>query len=317
MYFCSMKSIRNKRRLLGVLYLMAAYLVFQLVWWGWQLYKLQFAYLQHLKSEGATLPENALRNKIFMIIGEGGVFLLLLFLGIWWIKKNVWQDLTRAQKEKNFLLAVTHELKTPIAAIRLNTQTLKNRKLTEEQSQDLCTDIITESNRLETLVNNILLATQFEQNTVLGNWQKTDLSALVEAQIKRFQQLFPERTVNSNIHSNVFLQAEENMLVSLLFNLLENANKYSPVSEPISVLLKGSEHIVLMEISDFGIGIPNEERKSIFEKFHRVGNEETRSQKGTGLGLYIVKEICKAHKAEINNSDNSPRGSRFQITFSK
>ena len=312
-----MKSIRNKRRLLGVLYLMAAYLVFQLVWWGWQLYKLQFAYLQHLKSEGAKLPENALRNKIFMIIGEGGVFLLLLFLGIWWIKKNVWQDLTRAQKEKNFLLAVTHELKTPIAAIRLNTQTLKNRKLTEEQSQDLCTDIITESNRLETLVNNILLATQFEQNTVLGNWQKTDLSALVEAQIKRFQQLFPERTVNSNIHSNIFLQAEENMLVSLLFNLLENANKYSPVSEPISVLLKGSEHIVLMEISDFGIGIPNEERKSIFEKFHRVGNEETRSQKGTGLGLYIVKEICKAHKAEINISDNSPRGSRFQITFSK
>ena len=296
---------------------MAAYLVFQLVWWGWQLYKLQFAYLQHLKSEGATLPENALRNKIFMIIGEGGVFLLLLFLGIWWIKKNVWQDLTRAQKEKNFLLAVTHELKTPIAAIRLNTQTLKNRKLSEEQSQDLCADIITESNRLETLVNNILLATQFEQNTVLGNWQKTDLSALVEAQIKRFQQLFPERTVNSNIHSNIFLQAEENMLVSLLFNLLENANKYSPVSEPISVLLKGSEHIVLMEISDFGIGIPNEERKSIFEKFHRVGNEETRSQKGTGLGLYIVKELCKAHKAEITISDNSPCGSRFQITFSK
>ena len=281
------------------------------------MYKLQFAYLQHLKSEGATLPENALRNKIFMIIGEGGVFLLLLFFGIWWIKKNVWQDLKRAQKEKNFLLAVTHELKTPIAAIRLNTQTLKNRKLTEEQSQDLCTDIITESNRLETLVNNILLATQFEQNTVLGNWQKIDLSALVEAQIKRFQQLFPERTVNSNIHSNIFLQAEENMLVSLLFNLLENANKYSPVSEPISVLLKGSEHIVLLEISDFGIGIPNEERKSIFEKFHRIGNEETRSQKGTGLGLYIVKEICKAHKAEITISDNTPLGSRFQITFSK
>ncbi len=281
------------------------------------MYKLQFAYLQQLKSEGATLPENALRNKIFMIVGEGGVFLLLLFLGIWWIKKNVWQDLKRAQKEKNFLLAVTHELKTPIAAIRLNSQTLKNRKLSEEQSQDLCTDIITESNRLETLVNNILLATQFEQNTVLGNWQKTDLSALVEAQIKRFQQLFPERTVNGNIHSNIFLQAEENMLVSLLFNLLENANKYSPVSEPISVLLKGSEHIVLLEISDFGIGIPDEERKSIFEKFHRVGNEETRSQKGTGLGLYIVKEICKAHKAEITISDNTPLGSRFQITFSK
>jgi two-component system sensor histidine kinase CiaH len=296
---------------------MAAYLVFQLVWWGWQLYRLQSAYLLHLRTEGNVLPENALRNKIFMIVGEGGVFLILLFWGIWWIKKNVWQDLQRAQKEKNFLLAVTHELKTPIAAIRLNSQTLKNRKLSEEQSQDLCADIITESNRLETLVNNILLATQFEQNTSLGNWQMTNLSILVEAQVKRFQHLFPDRLVNSNIQSNIQLNLEENMMISLLFNLLENANKYSPVGEPISVSLKGTEHLVLLEIVDLGVGIPDEERKTVFEKFHRVGNEQTRSQKGTGLGLYIVKEICKAHRAEIKISDNTPRGSRFQITFSK
>jgi K+-sensing histidine kinase KdpD len=296
---------------------MAAYLVFQLVWWGWQLYRLQSAYLLHLRSEGNVLPENALRNKIFMIVGEGGVFLILLFWGIWWIKKNVWQDLKRAQKEKNFLLAVTHELKTPIAAIRLNSQTLKNRKLSEEQSQDLCADIITESNRLETLVNNILLATQFEQNTSLGNWQMANLSLLVEAQVKRFQHLFPDRLVNSNIQSNIQLNLEENMMISLLFNLLENANKYSPIGEPISVSLKGTEHIVLLEIVDLGVGIPDEERKTVFEKFHRVGNEQTRSQKGTGLGLYIVKEICKAHRAEIKISDNTPRGSRFQITFSK
>lgn len=312
-----MKSIRNKRRLLGVLYLMAAYLVFQLVWWGWQLYRLQYAYLQHLKSEGSPLPENALRNKIFMIIGEGGVFLLLLFLGIWWIKKNVWQDLKRAQKEKNFLLAVTHELKTPIAAIRLNSQTLKNRELPKEQSQELCADIITESNRLETLVNNILLATQFEQNTSLGNWQSVNLSNVVENQVKRFQQLFPERQVNSTIQMNIEMNGEENMLVSLLFNLLENANKYSTNTEPISISLKASEHLIQLSVSDLGVGIPVEERKAVFEKFHRVGNEQTRSQKGTGLGLYIVKEICKAHRAEVNISDNTPRGSRFQITFSK
>ncbi|MEY3834578.1 MAG: hypothetical protein RI989_6 [Bacteroidota bacterium] len=296
---------------------MAAYLVFQLVWWGWQLYRLQYAYLQHLKSEGSPLPENALRNKIFMIIGEGGVFLLLLFLGIWWIKKNVWQDLKRAQKEKNFLLAVTHELKTPIAAIRLNSQTLKNRELPKEQSQELCADIITESNRLETLVNNILLATQFEQNTSLGNWQSVNLSNVVENQVKRFQQLFPERQVNSTIQMNIEMNGEENMLVSLLFNLLENANKYSTNTEPISISLKASEHLIQLCVSDLGVGIPVEERKAVFEKFHRVGNEQTRSQKGTGLGLYIVKEICKAHRAEVNISDNTPRGSRFQITFSK
>lgn len=312
-----MKSIRNKRRLLGVLYLMAAYLVFQLVWWGWQLYRLQFAYIQHLQSEGATLPANALRSKIFMIIGEGGVFLLLLFLGVWWIKKNVWQDLKRAQKEKNFLLAVTHELKTPIAAIRLNSQTLKARKLTTDQSQELCADIISESNRLETLVNNILLATQFEQNNTLGNWNDVELSLLTENQVKRFQQIFPERTVNSTIQANVQMNGEESMLESLLFNLLENAHKYSPISEAISVSLKASEHFIVLEVSDTGPGIPLEERKAVFDKFHRVGNEQTRTQKGTGLGLFIVKEICKAHRAEITLSENRTKGSRFQITFSR
>lgn len=296
---------------------MAAYLVFQLVWWGWQLYRLQYAYLQHLQSEGATLPANALRKKIFMIIGEGGVFLVLLFLGIWWIKKNVWQDLKRAQKEKNFLLAVTHELKTPIAAIRLNSQTLKNRKLTIEQSQELCSDIISESNRLETLVNNILLATQFEQNNSVGNWNNVELSTLIENQLKRFQQLFPERTVNSSIQAHIELNGEENMLVSLLFNLLENAHKYSPISNPISVSLKASEHLIVLEVSDEGSGIPAEERKAVFDKFHRIGNEQTRTQKGTGLGLYIVKEICKAHRAEVTLSENRPKGSRFQITFSR
>lgn len=311
-----MKSIRNKRRLLGVLYLMAAYLVFQLVWWGWQLYKLQYAYLNHLKSEGTPLPENTLRNKIFMIVGEGGVFIILLSLGFWWIKKNVWHDLSRAQKEKNFLLAVTHELKTPIAAIRLNSQTLKNRKLSEEQAQDLSADIITESNRLEILVNNILLATQFEQQSTLANWDELNFSNLIESQIKRFQLLFPQRAVNSSIQSNVMLKGEENMLVSLCFNLLENANKYSSLDKPINIVLKGSEHMIMLEIADQGIGIPVEERKSVFQKFHRIGNEQTRSQKGTGLGLYIVKEICKLHHAEINISDNTPQGSRFQITFS-
>jgi K+-sensing histidine kinase KdpD len=296
---------------------MAAYLVFQLVWWGWQLYRLQFAYIQHLQSEGATLPANALRSKIFMIIGEGGVFLLLLFLGVWWIKKNVWQDLKRAQKEKNFLLAVTHELKTPIAAIRLNSQTLKTRKLTTEQSQELCADIISESNRLETLVNNILLATQFEQNNTLGNWNDIELSLLTENQVKRFQQIFPERTVNSTIQANVQMNGEESMLESLLFNLLENAHKYSPISEAISVSLKASEHFIVLEVSDTGPGIPSEERKAVFDKFHRVGNEQTRTQKGTGLGLFIVKEICKAHRAEITLSENRPKGSRFLITFSR
>jgi signal transduction histidine kinase len=269
-------------------------------------------FFPNILSESIEKPSELISPWIYI-----SIIILLVFIFFAYTITIIYRQKRVSDIKTDFINNMTHELKTPIAAIRLNSQTLKNRKLTEEQAQDLCADIITESNRLETLVNNILLATQFEQNTSLGNWQTMDFSNLVETQIKRFQQLFPERIVNSNIQSNIQMEVEENMLISLLFNLLENANKYSPASEPISVSLKGSEHVVLLEISDNGMGIPAEERKSVFDKFHRLGNEQTRSQKGTGLGLYIVKEICKAHRAEINISDNTPKGSRFLITFSK
>ena len=104
-------------------------------------------------------------------------------------------------------------------------------------------------------------------------------------------------------------------MTSVALNLLENAVKYGDQSPNIDTQISQKNGSIFCEISDNGIGISDKEKKHIFKKFYRVGSEETRTTKGTGLGLYIVKEIVKAHGGEIRVEDNFPKGTRFKITL--
>lgn len=100
-------------------------------------------------------------------------------------------------------------------------------------------------------------------------------------------------------------------------NLLENADKYSPENSVIKVKLNQTEKEIILTVEDQGIGIPHNEKRKIFEKFYRVGAEETRKTKGTGLGLYIARFIALKHKASLSVADNNPKGSIFKVTFQK
>ena len=100
-----------------------------------------------------------------------------------------------------------------------------------------------------------------------------------------------------------------------MHNLIENALKYSPKQTTITIGLKKEGDKIALTIADEGVGIPKEERLNIFTKFYRLGNESTRTTKGTGLGLYIVKEIVDHHKALIEVHSNTPKGSVFKILF--
>ena len=247
---------------------------------------------------------------------EGISMFLLIAAGVIWIFLKVNQILNLSKQQNNFLLSVSHELKTPIASTQLASQTLSlnMNKLGEEQKMKLVKNVETNSKRLDKLIDQMLLLTKIEGAQYVFNSEKNDLkdlvnSIIVENQIEENSHL----TVINNIPSNTFVHFDRLLMDLCLSNLLQNAIKYSPDGGLITFDYdnKGKFHLVC--VSDEGIGIPNDEKGRIFDKFYRVGSEDTRTSKGTGLGLYLVKQILHKQKGSIKVKDNVPNGSIFVL----
>jgi len=124
-----------------------------------------------------------------------------------------------------------------------------------------------------------------------------------------------EQLINAEIEPKIEMTGDKFALTSVVTNLIENAIKYSGPCEVVDVKLYSREGKIYLEVADHGIGIADNEKSRIFDKFYRVGSEDTRNTKGTGLGLYIVKEVLDKHEASIKVKDNEPTGSIFEIVF--
>jgi K+-sensing histidine kinase KdpD len=195
--------------------------------------------------------------------------------------------------EKTFLLSVTHELKTPIAAVKLFLETLRSRKLNEEQQSKIITDALRETNRLQDLSENILLATRLDQRGKAILSEEVNFSETARFIAQRMSNLFPSSNIQSFIAPDIIISSDHQLITALITNLIENAVKYSPKECNITIKLLEQSNAVKLIVIDEGIGISNEEKDRIFDKFYRIGNEDTRKTKGTGLGLYIVKNYIK------------------------
>lgn len=302
-------SERRERRTLLILYILAAYILFQLGWWGY----LQISLTKELFEETGR-PATELTRKVWMIIGEGIVFFMLLFVGFVYVRRTVVRELRLARMEKTFLLSVTHELKTPIAAVKLMLDSLKRGKLEKVQETEVIDDALRETRRLETLTENILLATRLDQQRGSFNADVVDVSACAEQCVRNMQRSFGNRhRFEADIAEGASLSGDEQLVRALLQNLLENAVKYSPVDTAISIRVRQQHPTVTLEVSDRGTGIPAEERERVFEKFYRLGNEETRRHKGTGLGLYLVRTIAKLHGGHARVEQRMGGGSTFVV----
>ena len=124
-----------------------------------------------------------------------------------------------------------------------------------------------------------------------------------------------EQIIDADIQPNLEIEGDRFALSSVVTNLLENAIKYSDPCEEIKVVLKQVADNIVLSVADVGQGITDAEKMLIFDKFYRVGNENVRKAKGTGLGLFIVKEVLQSHDADITVKDNLPRGTIFEVTF--
>ncbi len=259
-----------------------------------------------------------LHNRWIMIAGEGLVFLTLLGLGAVKTHRAFKKEVALSQRQKNFLLSVTHELKSPLASIKLYLQTLQKHDLDKARQQHFIENAIKDTDRLNILVENVLTATKIESSKYSFLKEPINLSASLDEIISKHQQNNSGKHIfNIEIAPDIKVSFDKQALSSVIINLIENAEKYSPENTKISVSLKVLNNRIYLQVSDQGAGIVDNEKSSIFEKFYRIGNEETRKTKGTGLGLFIVKYIVEHHNGKISIKDNTPTGSIFEIIFNK
>jgi signal transduction histidine kinase len=257
--------------------------------------------------------KDAYKRQEWMILGEASVFVLSLLIGIVFINRGYHKEILAAKQSSNFLLSITHELKSPIASIRLGFETLQRKKLSEEQSHVLLKNGINDTDRLNNLVSDLLLSARLESTYQL-NTELFSLEILIDECVQLLKQKFPSAIIKVNLIKEIpEILADYSAIRSVIINLLENAVKYSDSVPEIIIGLTSNNERCNIEISDKGIGIDQSERKKIFEKFYRVGNEDQRKTKGTGLGLYIVDQIVRAHNGSITVSSNQPKGTIFNV----
>ena len=248
-----------------------------------------------------------------MIIGEAAVFILIILIGAYYVIRSYYNELALFKKEKNFALSVTHELKTPIATSKLFAQTLlKRSNLGETQRKESLEKIIEEQNRLNALVEKILLASSIDDMKSQIQKKPVFIKKTIDTILTQIRET---HHVINNIEQDLTILGDEFYLISLFQNLIDNAIKYAEKNTTIIISSIRQQSGILIQVADEGIGIKNEFKELIFERFFRIGDEETRDTKGTGLGLFLVKEIVKLHDGEITCRDNSPKGTVFEIKF--
>jgi K+-sensing histidine kinase KdpD len=199
-------------------------------------------------------------EKTAQYIGEGATFLCLIILIAIFIYRATRRQFNLSSQQQNFMMAVTHELKTPIAVTRLNLETLQKRRLEEQQQQKLVSNTLQEVERLNSLCNNILLASQLETGLYKVSKKEVDASALADRVVAEFKSRYPRRKFVSNIQNELFITGEELLIEMLMTNLIDNAVKYSPRETTVAITWESRKSDLVFSVADEGPGIPDEER---------------------------------------------------------
>ncbi len=319
--------MKNKSRSIAILTILFGYILMQFIWWEVLLVRQS----THLMNEKQKLMELSISSEIelqkkieelhskhqtqpIMIVCEGTVFLLLLLFGVYKVKKAIDKEWDLNQQQQNFFLSITHELKTPIAATKLQLQTLLKQKLDPATQNEIIQGALHENERLNNLIDNVLLAGRIESYEFSIKLNKENLSLLLQNVVERYYtNQIKSGLIQLSIQKDLIALIDAQIFPSVITNLVDNALKYSGTEKKIKVELKSENSNIILNVIDNGFGIADEDKLKVFNRFYRVGSEETRIAKGTGLGLYIVQNIVSKHSGQINIKNNNPKGCIFEI----
>jgi len=312
-------------RIFALYWVLLAYIVAALIFWFFTLNKqnrdMADLRRQEIPVSAANYQQAIAKieadhdRKVKQYAGEGATFFLIILVGAILVYRAVKKQLKISQEQQHFMMAITHELKTPIAVSKLNLETMQKRKLDEEQQQRLLRNTLHETDRLDALCNNLLVSSQMESEGYKILKDEINLSLLTISCITDFNIRFPQRNIIQEIAGDVIVTGDPMLLQIVVNNLLENALKYSPKETAVKISLQQQTGVAVLEVIDNGPGIAEVDKKKVFEKFHRLGNEATKRAKGTGLGLYLCKKIVIRHEGSILISNNPEGGSIFTVNL--
>jgi signal transduction histidine kinase len=242
-----------------------------------------------------------------------GATLLAAYL----LLRDVNREVQMAEMRSHFVASVSHELKTPLTAIRMFAETLvMGRAGGEQQTSEYLRTIVNESERLSRLVDNVLDFSRIEQGNKVYRMQPTCLADVVRAAARTMHYPLSQLgfTLTVLIDENIpSLQANADALEQAILNLLANAMKYSGTARQIEMRVGRSGDEAFIDIVDHGLGISREDQSRIFEKFYRVRSAETDPIAGTGLGLTLALHIVEAHKGQVRVTSEVGHGSTFSV----
>lgn len=259
------------------------------------------------------------REVALMIFGI--VFFAMIITGLVLNTTFLLREIKRNEQHDAFLNAVTHELKTPIASIRLYLETLKARDVDPEKRTEFYDVMLADSNRLLNTVEQVLQASRTKEKDRRLNIAELSLNDLLRESIGITKTRFKLDGTSirlSESSAEVRINGDAAELQTAFTNLLDNAVKYSSGEPRVTIKIKRSiDNKVQIFIRDSGIGIPSGDLKNIFKRFYRVNNLGTKEKKGTGLGLFIVKSIIKHHGGKIRAESRGVdgKGTTFVITL--
>lgn len=252
----------------------------------------------------------------WVVMAEGLVMLAVILAGVYVIFVY-WNRQSRLyKKQRNFISQVTHELKSPLASIQLHLETIRLRKPSEEKLNAFVSTMLSDTDRLHYLINNLLMAARLEQRRKPAERRLTNLTALLQEHVERERANLPQGgsiALDAEPEIRLFVDPEEMGMV--LRNLFENAVLYSPGTPDISVRLSREGTLVRLLIQDKGRGLDKKELKKIFEIFYRV-SQNGENVRGTGLGLYIVETIIRGYGGTVTvESPGLGQGCSFTISL--
>ena len=275
----------------------------------------QSAYITLRKDPLDTLTRLR-RQALWTVAAQGGFMALGVLLGLIYIYRKLNTEMELVLRQRNFIATVTHELKTPIAALQVWTDTLFVRELSEERKARIHGLMEKDLGRLTELVSNLLEAAQAEAGSLELKLEPLDLEPWLKTVCETMENRLGPGALNltTELGRDIWTMADPKALGTVVENLLSNAYKYADEPRQTIVTLDGDRDDVFIVVADRGNGIAGKEMSRIFQPFYRVGDELTRQASGSGLGLFLSKEIILRHHGEIRvASQGKGLGSSFTI----